>query len=131
MSLYAFKTDHSTPVTKWVNATRKRGKSNNVLKNPFIWTIKTFKRKDDLIVVVDAKPLLPNFSWMGWMGGVMILFVWGASTWLIPFLVLGCLGVFWTAEFLFLMTRKALRKHGYSGPIKRLKLTEFIREVIL
>ena len=137
MSLYGFKTDHNTPVIKWINATKKRGEDNNLLKNPFVWNIKTktkpkgILKRGELFVVIDAKPLLPNFSIMGWVCGVFVLMIWGATFWLIPCMVLGCLHVFWTGEFLFLMTKKALRKHGYSGPIKRLKHPEIIRELIL
>ena len=131
MSLYSFKTDHSTAVIKWVNATKKRGQDNNLLKNPFVWNIKTFKRKEDLFVVIDAKPLLPNFSFMGWICGLFVLIIGGVTAWLIPCMILGCLHIFWTGEFMFFATSKALRKHGYSGPIKRLKHSEIIRELIL
>jgi len=131
MSLYSFKTENSLNVTDWVKATKKRGEENNLLKNPFNWNIKIIKRKADLFVVVDARCLLPNFSFMGWVCGLFVLMIWGPTFWLIPCLILGCLGLFWTAEFMFLMTKKALRKHGYSGPIKRLKHSETIRELIL
>ena len=131
MSLYSLKTEDSVFVRQWVKATKKRGEDNNLLKNPFVWNIKTFKRKADLFVVVDAKPLLPNFSIMGWVCGLFVIMIWGVTFWLIPCMVLGCLHVFWTGEFLFLMTKKALRKHWYSGPIKRLKHSEIIRELIL
>jgi len=137
MSLYGLKTDNPDEVLVWVRATKNRGQDNNVLKNPFVWTIKTLTKpkgllkRGELIVVIDAKPLLPNFSFMGWVCGIFVLMIWGATFWLIPCMMLGCLHVFWTGEFMFLMTKKALRKHGYTGPIKRLKHSEIIREVIL
>jgi len=137
MSLYSFKTDWSPVVEKWIRATKKRGLENNMLKNPYFWKIKTMTKpkrllkRGELIVIIDAKPLLPNFSFMGWVCGIFVLMIWGATMWLIPCMILGCLHVFWTGEFMFLMTKKALRKHGYTGPIKRLKHSEIIRELIL
>lgn len=131
MSLYAIKTENIGVIHKWVEQTVDRGKENNMLKNPYEWKITKVRKKNDLIVVIDAKPLYPNFSWLGWMGGVMVLFVWGASKWLIPCCIVGCLGIFWTADFMVLMTKKALRKAGYTGPIKRMKHSEIIKEAIL
>jgi len=133
MSLYAFKTDNDLTVLDWVKATKKRGEEHNLLKNPFYWNIKSLTVPGDksLFVVVDAKPVYFNFSWFGWITGVAVLFVWGMHWIVIPCMILGCLGIFWTAEFLFLMNKKALRKHGYTGFIKRLKHSETIRELIL
>jgi len=129
--LYSFKTDKSNVVAEWLKATKERGKNDSMIKNPFLWRIKRLTRKGKFVVVVETTILFPNFSWIGWMMGAMIILVFGATKWLIPCLVLGCLGVFWTSEFFFLMTKKALRKSGYSGPIKRLKHSDTIREVIL
>lgn len=131
MSLYAMQLNKSPEVDEWLKQTMERSKDNSMLKNPFVWRIKQRTKKGRSIIVVDVKPLFPNFSWLGWMSGVTVLFVWGATKWLIPCFIVGGLGVFWTSEFFFLMTKKALRKAGYSGPIKRLKFSAVIREVIL
>lgn len=131
MSLYCFKTKNLQNVNDWVRDTKKRSKDSNIMKNPFFWKIKTIRRNDWLYCIVEAKPLYFNFSWFGWISGVGILFIWGLTAWIIPFFIIGCCGVFWTAEPVFLLNKKALRKYGYSGPIKRLKFSEIIREVIL
>lgn len=131
MSLYGFKTENTLNVTDWVKATKQRGKDTNLLKNPFTWKIKAIKRGESLVCIIDAKPVYFNFSWFGWITGGGILLIWGPTAWIIPFLLIGCMGIFWTAEPLFLLNKKALRKHGYSGPIKRLKFSEIIKEVIL
>jgi len=131
MSLYAFKTDLNQRVLDWVKATKRRGQDNHLLKNPFVWKFKTIKRDENLIVVIDAKPVLFNYSWFGWITGIVILLLWGATLWVLPFLFIGCLGVFWSAEFMFLMTKKALRKCEYKGKVERLKYSALIREVLL
>lgn len=131
MSLYCFQTYLNSDVERWVKETKERGKESNLLKNPFHWKIKTIKRHDRLFVIVDAKPVYFNFSWFGWITGGGILVIWGPTAWIIPFLLIGCCGIFWTAEPLFLLTKKALRKYGYKEYIKRLKFSEIIREVMM
>lgn len=131
MSLYAFKTENHNAVIEWVSATKQRAKDTSLIKNPLNWRIKTIRREDFLYVIVEAKPVYFNFSWFGWVTAGGLLVILGLSAWIIPFLVIGCLGIFWTAEPVFLLTKKALRKHGYSGSIKRLKLGDMIREVVL
>lgn len=128
MILYAIKTDKDPAVDTWIKETKERSKENSMLKNPFMWKIKKVKKN---ITVFDVRVLFPNFSWMGWVTGVMVLFVWGATKWLIPCMIVGGLGIFWTGEFFFWMTKKGLKKAGYSGPVKRLKLREVIQEVVL
>jgi len=131
MSLYSIKTENLLNVTNWVKETKKRGQENSIMKNPFYWKFKTIKTKKDLIIVIDARPVLPNFSFMGWFCGAVFLILWGVSALLIPCIFVGCMGIFWTADFLFFMTKRALRKQGYKGPIKRIKHADLIREVIL
>lgn len=131
MSLYAFKTKDDPAVLCWVKATKERAKDDTFIKNPFKWRIKTLKRKNSLFVVVESNPVYFNFSWFGWITGLLVLIVWGSHWVLIPCCAVGMLGLFWTAEPIFLLTKKALRKHGYSGPIERLKFSDLIKEVVL
>jgi len=131
MSLYCFKTENVLSVTDWVKATKERSKGDSIIKNPFKWRIKTIKRDGDLFVVVEANPVYFNFSWFGWITGGFVLLIFGMHWVIFPCIGVGLLGVFWTAEPIFMLTKKALRKHGYSGPIKRLKFSEFIREMVL
>jgi len=129
--LYAFKTDHCREVDDWIKATKERAKDDSMIKNPFKWRIKQRTKKGKSILIVEVTVLFPNLTIFGWITGAMVLMVWGATKWIIPCLVLGCLGIFWTSEFFFLMNKKALRKAGYLGEIKRLKYGQVIREVIL
>jgi len=129
--LYAFRTDKSEAIIRWLKQTRERCRDNNILKNPFNSRFKQLTRKDCLLLVFEVNPLYPNFSVFGWLTGLAIWIIWGWTLWIIPCLFIGCLSVFWSADFYFLMTKLGLRKAGYKGPVKRLKLSQFIQEVVL
>ena len=131
MSLYAVKVDKTESVDAWIVATKERSKIKNLLKNPFNWKIRKRSCGGEWIVVFDVTILFPNFSIFGWMSALVIFFVWGWTPWLLPGLVVGCTGFFWSPVFFYLMTRKALRKAGYEGPIKRMWLKAVVKEVVL
>jgi hypothetical protein len=127
MVTYAIRTDNSPLVEKWLSQLKNRSSDANFLKNPFSISFKKFKS----LTVFCVKPMYPNFSWMGWLSGLGILLVFGQTYWLIPCVVIGTLGIAWTPEFYFMVTKRGLRKIGYTGKVERVKLGVFIEEVLL
>lgn len=131
MSLFCFKTDNTQNVVEWLKATKKRGKDKGIVKNPFHWRIKSLKKGNQLYCIVEAKPVYFNYSWFGWIIMFSVWFIWGYHWIMWPSMAIGLMGVFWTAEPVYYMAKRALRKHEYFGPIKRLKYSELIKEALL
>ena len=131
MAMYGMMLEKQDAVSKWIAQTNERTKEESFLKNPFKTKMKFWLRKKEVLLLIDIQPLYFNFTIFGWLLAVGTLIAFGFGWWLIPGIVLGCLGVFWTADFYFLMAKLGLRKAGYTGKVKRLKLSEIIREVIL
>lgn len=130
MALFAVKTDRSDAVADWFNETTSRARESNMLKNPFNIRVKRIFRRTYWVLVLEVSPVYPNLSIFGWMTAVGIVMLWGWTWWLLPAVFIGCLGVFWTSEFYFLVTKMGLRKAGYKGPVKRLRFADVIKEVI-
>ena len=130
MAIYGMMLEKQDAVSKWIAETDKRSKEENFFKNPFKLRMKFWLRKKEVLLIMDIKPLYFNFSVFGWFMSAGALFMFGFGWWLWPGIILGCLGVFWTADFYFFMAKLGLRKAGYKGKIKRLKLGDIIREVI-
>lgn len=131
MSIISFVTEKDQEVEDWVKATKERGKEKSLLKNPFHWKFKTFKLKDEFVVVMEGRPVFFNFSIFGWVSAILIVLVWGFSGWVIPFLIIGALGFFWTGNFLYFGVVIALKKRGYKGRVRRLRHAELIKRVVL
>jgi len=130
MSLYSFKVQNDPLVRKWLAQTEKRSADENLLKNPYNWKFFVHEDKQALVVFILAEPVYFNYSIFGWFTALTIFAVAGFTFWVLPFVFLGCLGIFWTAEPLYLFTKKALRKIGYKGEIKRLRLKKAVMEVL-
>jgi len=131
MVLYAFRTNRELVVEAWVKRTNKSLSGTNMLTNPFNGRVKQLGTKEGLVVVVDIRPLYPNFSVFGWMTAVVLFVLFGLSWWLLPCVFIGCLGVFWSNHFYFWVTKKSLRRVLYDGSIKRLSLSDLVREVVM
>lgn len=132
MALFVIKTADRPEVNQWFADTLHRSKDDSLVKNPFKWKMKRIKTGRDLFLVMDAQPVIPNFSIFGWVTALAILLTWGFNVGVWIFLGIGLLGYFWTAEFFYHMTLLALRKKAkYQGKIKRIKLADLIREVVL
>lgn len=131
MAVFALRTEDHSTVDEWVYASIQRGRYLPATKNPYEWRFKKVRRKDSLLIVCEAKPLIPQFFWGGWIAGAGVFVVWGYHWVLWPCVLVGMLGYFWSSEFFYLMSRLALRKEGYKGSIKRVRLVELVKEVVL
>jgi len=130
MVVYVLRTEIKSSVRKWVEETNSRLEQGNMFKSPFTGAIKIISCEDCLLLVSELTPLYPNFSIFGWLSGLGIFLVWGLSLWLIPCGVIALAGIFWSSHFYYFFNKTALRKFGYGGSVNRLKLDEFIKEVI-
>lgn len=115
-------------VVKFVDDTAERLKSPNPYTNPFKGKVRKFVKKE--IFIFDVEPLFFNFSVFGWFMAVAAFVFTGVSKWMIPGLLLGCFGVFWTPKFFYFICVKGLRKAGYNGPVVMLKKRDIIDRVI-
>ena len=132
MALFALRTRDSRKVREWFSDTQKRSEDKSLLRNPLKWKLKSIKKGQDLILVCDVVPVYFNFSIFGWITGFGVVVIWGYHWVLWPCILLGMLGYFWTWPFFYQMMKLALRmKARYTGPIKRVKLSELIKEVVL
>lgn len=130
MVVYAVKTEHSGDIEYWLKETTKRSEDQSMLKNPFKMRFKKFKKKKGLILVFDVKPLYPNFTPFGFVIAFGVLCIFGPVFWVWPGLVLGMLGYFWSSEFFLFMTKLGIRRAGYKGVFKRIRLRALIEEVM-
>lgn len=132
MPVYVVRTKDKPEVRKWFSDTERRSKEESLIKNPIKWDLKIIDKGKDVLMVCDAQPVIPHFWVFGWITALAILCIWGVNAGFWIFVSIGCLGYFWSGDFFYRMTVMALRKKaGYVGPIKRVKLDEFIRGVVL
>jgi hypothetical protein len=131
MAIFALRVEDRPEVRQWIDATWQRGKHLPVSMNPYVWRFRTIKKKENLLVVCEAKPLIFNFSVGGWIAGLGIVFIVGYHWILWPCVFVGMLGYFWTSDFFYQMSRLALKKVKYEGSIKRVKMDDVVREVVL
>ena len=130
MGLLVLRTEDAPEVRQWCETAVKRGEKDLFYK----WKIKIFhsSKKSELLIVIDAQPLIPPFYLAGWAVAFGVLMIWGVNIAVWIGVVIGMGGYFWTSSFLHHMTWIALRKKvKYSGLLKRVKLSDLVKEVIL
>lgn len=130
MVLFAMRTGNSRDVERWLSQTIARSKEENMLRNPFNMRFKKVRTKKGLLLVFEVKPLWPNVTFFGWLIAFTLFVLLGPSFWVWPGIVLGCLGYFWTSEFFYLMSKLGIKKAGYSGEFKRVRLSKVVEEVM-
>ena len=116
-------------IVKFFDYTAERLKSPNPYKNPLKGKVRKYINKE--IFVVNMEPLYFNFSWFGWPIAAGALLIGGFGWWVIPGLLLGCFGVFWSRKFFYYICVKGLRKAGYNGPVEMLNYKQIIEGVVL
>ena len=131
MVVFAVRVSDCVEFRNWLKKTIDRGKNLPVAKNPFEWKFKTFKKNKNVLLVCEARPLLFNFSYMGWLSALGIFLTFGLHWILWPCVIVGMLGYFWTSGFYYNLLWIALKKQSKSVVVKRVKLDDVIREVVL
>lgn len=117
MVLFGLETEKSEKVLKWFSQTQKRGDSENMVKNPFKVKMKFFIDEKTLLAI-NIEPLYPNVPILGWITLIGMYFLFGLKWYLVfPFFI-GCLVIFWSTPFYYIMAVRGIRKAGYKGPIK-------------
>jgi len=127
MVLFGLETNKEEKLTKFVRDTNERINDNNMVKNPFTGKVTTKNLPDNrMLHIVEISPIYMNFTIFGWLLCFIFFFLRGFTWWLAPGIVLGCLGIFWTAPFFRMMYKKGMRKAGYLNDVKSIKHKEII-----
>lgn len=130
MAVYGMVLDKQDSVMQWIADTSRRGKEEGLVKNPFKVRIKFWLRKKEVLLVMSMNSVYFNYTIFGWVAAVASYLLLGFGWWLFPWVVFGCLGVFWSPEFYYWTTRLGLKKAGYTGKFRRLRLKDIIQEVV-
>jgi hypothetical protein len=130
MAMFGLRLGKEDAVMDWISSTSRKSKDDNFIKNPFKMNMKFWLKNEEVLLLMDIQPLYFNFTIFGWLASIGSLIILGFGWWIIPGIVFGCLGVFWTSEFYYWMAKLGLRKAVYKGKVKSVSLVEVIREVV-
>ncbi len=127
MAVFGLRTQENETVNRFVNLTRERINSDNLIFSPFVGTI----NKIDNLLIVYIEPIYYNFTWLPLVAALFIFIYKGLTYWLLPFLLIGCCTFFWSWPFYYLLFKAGLRKEGYKGKIKLVRLTKQQKREVL
>lgn len=119
--------DYDDRVQELVVETNVRLQDTNLMKNPFRGGIKGYPGS---MYVLMLEPIYFNFTWFLWLAAGALYFFLGLTYWLIPPVLLGCLGIFWSKYFYYFMFKRGLKKKGYTGKTKLLSTAETLKRVV-
>lgn len=134
MALFGVLVENTEKVRVFIEEVKENFKNTNYIKNPFTADIKKFIVTDrnntvKNLYVFSIIPIYFNFSIFGWLFCIGILFWRGLSFLLIPGVLVGSLGAFYSSHFYYLMFRYALKKKGYKGSAKMVGPKEIVNEL--
>ena len=120
MAIVSVLTDTDAIVDNYITSIKERLQSNSVLLNPFKSSFRTelvHYNETTLcqLNLMSIEPVYPNVTIFGWIAAITTYWIWGWSGWIIPFIIIGLLGVFWSKYFYTLIFWLGLRKEGYTG----------------
>ena len=135
MAIVSVLTENNEAVDQYIELMKERMSSNSVLLNPFKTAFKTAMVNHNgkevyQLNLLLIEPVYPNVSVLGWFGAVSWFWLWGWSGWIIPFIIVGLLGVFWSKYFYTLIFYLGIRKAGYSGRYKMLTTSDALGKLI-
>lgn len=131
MAYLGFISEPSPELSKFLDETEERLKSNSLLTNPFTTGFKQLVTiKGEAITLIKIEPVYFNYAQFGWLLAFGVFMFKGLSYWLIPGIILGCFGIFWSDWFYWKLLKLGIRKNGYKGKLVRLKPKEVIEKVI-
>lgn len=103
-------------------------KSNKRFKKVLLFYGELSKVKN--ILVVNMRPLLMPFYWMGLFSFFVITYFWGFNKFSIMALMVFSGGIVWTRYFFYFFLKMGLKKEGHKGKIKLLYDQNTLREVL-
>jgi hypothetical protein len=122
MSFFIIEIDNNKGAENYFKQVEERLEDNNMLRNPFNGKIKIIDKvvKDKLsqLVFIDITPVYPNVTPYSWVAVLGIYIIWGFSWFMLPLIIFGLLGFFWSYLFFYIITYFGLRKNGYNGKVK-------------
>ena len=129
MAVCAYETEQDPLVYKFVQDSDVRLGSQLFLKNSYI---EKYDYKDSFFVVVDVNPIFNTnilIYLTAFMAAIIYIFL-GISYWLLIPGLFTILLFFTTGAFIFIMNKKALKKVGYTGYIKKINLDDTISRLV-
>ena len=130
MAIIGLELEENNIINDFIVTMQDRLKSNNLVKNPFNTKCYMSSKDGIKLFILSIDPVYFNYSIFGWIISFGAFVLKGFSWWLLPGIVLGSLGVFWSSHFYYYMLRFALKKKGYTGSILRLNQEEIIKRLI-
>lgn len=124
MAVFGVRLPAEQKTEKFIEETRNRFAGDNIIKNPFRADIRQFGN----VYIFKMDPVYPNVTWVGWMGAFATFFFAGWTYWLIPSILIGCLGFFFTGRFFYQIFSVSCKKKGIKCG-RMLKGSSLVKEV--
>ena len=117
---------------QFMQATDNRLKNNNMLVNPFrgkiiSFNLNTTTKELKTGYAIYIKPLYFNFSYYGWLMALGVYLIWGISWFMLPGIIIGALGIFWSKFFYYIMLKLGAKKSGYNGELKFISAEKILK----
>ena len=131
--IFAFETEISIEILKFVHDTNKRLESLSIMHNPFrgrIYMIPHTGNIDRISYVVDIEPIYPRFYLLATLPIIPMLAFWGITPWIILPLIFFCTGVTYTRVFFMFFLYLGLKKAKHNPPLRYFGHIEAIRRLL-
>lgn len=115
---------------KFFEGIKERLVPGDMVKNPFTADLKTISVDDKMMVLLDLEPLYPDIIPKAGVLVMVASLIFGWIALFIAGLVLSFTFFLWTDWFFFLVMKRARKKQGLKGEIKRLSYKEAFRGVM-
>ena len=129
MALLCIETIPSGLVDRYFKKVHEKLHEKDLVRNAFTGGVKKFGGG---LYGVHMRPIYPPVYIIGLLYVVVFLFFnrfqW--SWWLLPGIIVGLTGVFYSAWFFYTMLYFGLRKLGYEGKIHFLTCSQFMRRLV-
>jgi len=127
MAIFAVETEKDIKANEFMELSNNRLQSSNLVTNPFNGGIKKIEGNNKNTYLVYMQPIYPRL----YIAGIFFLIItlvftkFRLSLWLIPSILILCTGILWSGQFFYFILKKGLRKHGFTGAIKKLHSDDF------
>ena len=134
MPVFGIRTDTNLKAQKYMEIVNINLKSNSLIKNPFNGGIKRIGQRSDRdgllkdYYAIVMHPIYPKFFYFGYVLAFIpfMLYEWHLNYWMIPGLLIGLLGFFYSKYFSYMMLKLGLRKARYKGKVDLIPLYKIV-----
>lgn len=130
MVLFSLELEDKKEAIDFLTLSDSRLHLEDAVRNPFVGGIRILNTEQGKInALVLMNPIYPNISYLGWVmaGGLYLIF--GGSLWLSIPAAFGLTGIMWTKWPYYYGISKGLKKAGYKGTIKLIRLDDLLRKI--